>query len=391
MGTLHDNLASVCGDDIVTRLRGGDPSIKQIFSTQIVRSADWDWPRPDYVCIDEDLQCSYALEFKPPLQTKREYLTGLGQSLSYLQKHLYSGLIVPTVADDGFQIARFICDTLKAEEFSNVALSLYSYNPNDVYAGVTLLRGIENKRNPANVKAIHIDKTETFWCWWRDCSQYEVFDLLELGFLHNDEDGDIYTEKIYPEFYERLVTGKTKGWDGKPRNKTRTDESYRAEKQNYKIPLTQLELWNEGHLTNLGFKMLEIGKKYGAGSTSFMNALGYLILVNGKHLELIKYIEKYQKITDEIPDNAKQFLLYVEKFLTTQGCIGTRKPTAIKTDAKATYIRDEPKLWNKFDIMEMASKSSYFFKHQGYKFDWHKISDLLISGSQLLYGNDISI
>ena len=142
---------------------------------------------------------------------------------------------------------------------------------------------------------------------------------------------------------------------------------------------------NEGHLTDLGFKMLEIGKKYGSNSEAFMNALGYLILVNGKHLELIKHFEMFQrKASDPISDKSKEFLLDVEKYLTTKGCIGSRKPSAVKTDAKATYIRDEPKLWNKFDILQKATKSDYFFKNEGYKFDWHKISDILISGSQLL-------
>lgn len=384
MGTLHDNLATVCGDDILSRIRSGDPNIKQIFSSQIVRSADWDWPRPDYVCIDETLKSSYALEFKPPLQTKREYLTGLGQSLSYLQKHMYSGLIVPTVADDGYHIADFILQTLEASEFCNIAISLYSYNPSDVYAGVTLLKGIDKIRDTSVIKPISTDKTETFWCWWRDASQYEVYDLLELAFIYNEQEGDIYTEKIYPEFYERLVSKRTKGWDGKPRDKKRTKESYISEKQNYKIPLTQLELWNEGHLTNLGFRMLEIGKKYGPNSEAFMNSLGYLILVNGKHLELIKLFEKYQASTDDIPANAKRFAAYVGEYLTEQGCIGARKPSAVRTGAKE-YIRDEPKIWNKFGILKMATKRSYFFKEKGYKFNWHKISDLLISGSQLLY------
>lgn len=384
MGTLHDNLASICGDDILSRIREGDPTIKQIFSCQMSRSADWEWPRPDYVCIDEILKCSYALEFKPPLQTKREYLTGLGQAVSYLQKHLYSGLIVPIVSDDGFHIANFILDTLKASEFANIALSLYSYDPRDVYAGVKLLRGIEHKRVSTSIKEIDLEKTETFWCWWRDCSQYELYDLLELAFIYNEQEGDIYTNKIYPEFYERLVTGRTKRWDGAPRTKKRSNNSYKAEKQNYKIPLTQLELWNEGHLTNLGFKMLEIGKKYGPNSEAFMNALGYLILVNGKHLELIKEFEKFQ-VDEQIPDSSKKFLIYVEKYLTAQGSIGTRKPTAITTNAKETYIRDEPKLWNKLDIMEKSTSKDYFFKNEGYKFNWHKISDLLISGSQLLY------
>lgn len=36
----------------------------------------------------------------------------------------------------------------------------------------------------------------------------------------------------------------------------------KSEKQNYKIPLVQLELWSrsEGRLTDLGFELLEIGK-----------------------------------------------------------------------------------------------------------------------------------
>lgn len=378
-------MASVCGDNILTRLRQGDSKIRQIFSTKIIRSADWDWPRPDYVCVDEDMKCSYALEFKPPHQSKREYMTGLGQSISYLQKHLYSGLIVPTVADDGFHIAEFIANSLKAEEFKRVGISLYSYNPRDVYQGVTLLRGISEKRDPKNVKSININKVETFWCWWRDCSQYELMNLLELGFTYNDQEGDIYTDKIYPEFYDKLVTQKTKQWNGRPRKKKKSDKSYTSEKQNYKIPLSQLELWNEGHLTDLGFKMLEIGKKYGPESEAFMNALGYLILVNGKHLELIKLIEEFQKKTKgSIPDTSKQFLLELEDFLSQKGCIGKRKPTAVKTNAKETYIRDEPKLWNKFNILNRATKTDYFFVREGYKFDWHKISDILISGGQLL-------
>ena len=64
-----------------------------------------------------------------------------------------------------------------------------------------------------------LSKKETFWCWWRDCSHYELYDLLELAFRYNEYEGNIYTEKIYPEFYERLVTEKTKGWDGNPRKK----------------------------------------------------------------------------------------------------------------------------------------------------------------------------
>ncbi len=131
MGELHDASATLYGDTILSKIRADDPAFRQVFSTSLVRTGDWDWPRPDYVCFDEELKASYALEFKPPFQSKREYLTGLGQSLAYLQKHTYSGLIVPYRADDGFRIAEFISDTLHSPEFSNVATSLYAYNYDD--------------------------------------------------------------------------------------------------------------------------------------------------------------------------------------------------------------------------------------------------------------------
>ncbi len=385
MGTIHDDLAVLCGDDILSKIRQGDPDFKQIFSDKMIRSADWDWPRPDYVCVDEELECSYAIEFKPPFQTKREYLTGLGQAISYLQKHLYSGLVVPRVSDDGFQISKFISDTLTADEFKDVAVSLYDYDPSDVYAGVNILRGIDHERVCESINAVTGDKAKTFWCWWRECSQYELLDLLELAFRYNDKEGDIYTTKIYPDFHERLVDKKTYKWDGKPRNKKDSAKSAKSEKQNYKIPLTQLELWNEGHLTDLGFKMLQIGKKYGANSTAFMDAFGYLLLVNGRHLELIKRFERYQKEIDSIADTSPKFLLQIEDMLTADGCIGARKPGEVTTGKKQTYIRDEGKLWNKFGIVEnVGNTTHYYFKGEGYRFDWHKISDILISGSQLL-------
>ena len=63
MGELHDASATLYGDTILTKIRNADPDFKQIFSTSIVRTGDWDWPRPDYVCYDEELKVTYALEF----------------------------------------------------------------------------------------------------------------------------------------------------------------------------------------------------------------------------------------------------------------------------------------------------------------------------------------
>lgn len=378
MGELHDASATFYGDIILSKIRNADPKYKQVFSTSLVRTGDWDWPRPDYVCVDETNYATYALEFKPPFQTKREYLTGLGQSLSYLQKHTYSGLIIPIIADDGFRIADFICDTLKAPEFSKIGTSLYAYD--DSKKEINIIRQIQVKREKGIIKKKAQDEKNTFWCWWRDISHFELYDLLNLSFKYSDFPGDIYTNYIYPEFYSMMVNKKTRQWNGSPRNKSGSDASMKSEKQNYKIPLVQLGLWSrsEGRLTDLGFSLLEIGKKYGPDSKKFKDKLAYLILVNGQHLDLINLIDKYQK-TNLIPYTSKEYAQNLELFLTENGSIGKRKPTAVKTGAKNSYVRDEMKLWNKFGLLS-SNNSGYFFPNEGYKFNLERITEVLVEG-----------
>ena len=377
MGEYHDHVASLCGDNILTKIRSGDSDFKQIFSLNVVRTGSWDWPRPDYVCYDEDLHATYALEFKPPAQSKREYLCGLGQSLSYLQQHTYSGLIVPREADDGFKIGDFICKTLSAPEFKDVGTSLYAYDPADY--SLSLLRPIKTKRSFASAVVSTADSTKTFWCWWRDMSQYELFLLLRLSFIKNEEKGDIYSDYIYPEFYKKMVSKKTLQWDGSHRNKKCSPSSMKSEKQNYNIPLVQLGLWTrgEGRLTDVGYALMGIGSKFGPNSPQFIDALSYLVLVTGRHLELIHIVKRFQE-SNPPSSSSRDFSLALEKHLTMSGCIGKRKPTAVTTGAKVSYMRDEMKLWNKLGFL-VSTGGAYYIKGRGYNFDWERITKVLSS------------
>lgn len=383
MGALHDAMATKCGDQIINNIRNGNNQYQQVFSTSLSRVSDWTWPRPDYVCFDAANLCTYAIEFKPTNQTKREYLCGLGQSLSYLQKHMYAGLIVPTVADDGFAISSFINETLQSPEFNSIALSLFEYDPQTL--AVKLLRPITQKRNATGL-VVSSPTTNTFWCWWRDISQYELYELLELSFKYSDRSGDIYTNNVFPDFWNDLKNGNTLTWEGQKRKPALTSNQAQL-KQNYKIPLNQLDLWNPstGKLTELGLKLLKIGKLYGPDSKDFISALTYLVLIDGKHLELIKKVEDYQK-SSVIPNKSDTFLLKLENSLQNAGCIGPRKPAARRGNktAKPSYIRDEPKLWNKLGLMELKGKKQYFFPNEGYKFNWHIISDALVEGQRIL-------
>lgn len=382
LGKLHDELADIIGEYVLTNIRNDNEEFKQIFSNNMSRVGDWDWPRPDYVLKDYDCGATYANEFKPPKQSKREYLTGLGQAMSYLQKHTYAGLMVPKRADDNFPISRFILDVLSSEEFKELPISLIEYDESIIESNpgksIKLLKPIAKIRE--NVPTTTATANSTFWCFWRDASYYEVFELLKLSDKYNDENGDIYTNYIYEEFYEALVTGCTKQWNGEPRRKKRSDASKKSEKQNYKIPLFHLDLWNQadGKLTKKGFRLLMVGKLYGVDSKLFKDYLTYLILVDGKHLQLIHEIRKYQKEYEGlIPLSSKTFLLNVDNYLESKGLIGDRKPTAVTTNAKATYLRDEPKVWNHLGLLEKKSETQYFFPAEGYKFKWDKITEIL--------------
>ncbi len=90
----HDVLAFAVATEAVTRLRAGRAPWNTLFSTNTYVTASRTWPVPDFVLVDNGNVKAIAAEFKPPQQSKREYLTGLGQALSYSRDFDY-GLLEP--------------------------------------------------------------------------------------------------------------------------------------------------------------------------------------------------------------------------------------------------------------------------------------------------------
>ena len=383
MGKTHDELASIVGGQLLDNIRLEKEEWKQVFSFDMHRVGDWDWPRPDYVLFDNKNEVTYANEFKPPKQSKREYLTGLGQTMAYLQKHDYAGLILPKYSDDGFEISKYILNLLDSYEFNHLPISLIEYDEDNIEtnpsSSVKILKSITVERGSKPINKWQSEVSRTFWCFWRDASHYEIYDLLKLADKYNDENGDIYTQYVYDEFYNMLVNKKTKQWDGSSREKKDSKRSKSSEKQNYKIPLFHLGLWSqsEGRLTSKGYKLLTIGKIYGVNSKNFKDFLTYILLIDGKHLQLINEITEYQKECDKIPEKSKEFYLELDDYLQSKGFIGKRKPGAKTTDAKGSYLRDEPKLWNHLGLLYRRNKKDYFYPKEGFKFNWTKITELL--------------
>ena len=390
MGRLHDTYSDKIGLQILSGIRNGDKKYKQIFSKATTRIGWSGWPQPDFMCEDPNLSKSiYALEFKPPNQSKREYLTGLGQSLSYLSQHNYSGLIIPEKTQDNYPIAEFIQNLLSVGEFKDIPVSLFAYNKNtlsDSLVEVSTLVEIDKPRSSILSKKLKGYSQDIFWCWWRDNSVSEVYDLLYLSSKYSHKDGDIYSKYTWPTFWNMLTNGKTQNWEGAARKISRANET--SHKQNYKVPLNQLGLHNpaDGSITGLGRKFLSIGEMFGKNSFELRTYLAQLVLINGKHLELIDLLEKYQNQIDTI-SNSTDFIVNFEQYLVNEGILrpqSKRKPNLLKTGAKPSYIRDEFKLWNKLGILH--KKSNRIFRDKsGYVFNVNKISKILMFDADSLF------
>jgi len=379
MGANHDLLAEKAGRAVISKIVNRVDNWGQIFSDNINKAGDFSWPRPDYVCFDYDLEQSLAFEFKPPNHQKREYLTGLGQTLSYLEKHHYSGIILPKVVE-GYNIAQHLANVLSLDVFSRHYISVIGYDErtleSDPLNSIQLFKSIEHERTGEIITG---EINQTYWCWWRDISHYEVFTLLNLLDKHSHQTGDIYTNYAWPEFWALMIAGNTRTWEGIGRVKTNNKTNYKSEKQNYKIPLFQLGLIepSEGRLTAEGYKLISLAKIYGLDSSLYIDYLTKLVLIEGKHLILIQDLEDYKtRASAASLGNSTQFRKDFETYLDENNSIGSRKEGRTTTGNKESYIRDELKLWNKLGLLK-GTGNRYFINGRGIEFNWARITEIL--------------
>jgi hypothetical protein len=379
MGANHDLLADKAGRAIIHKIVNRVDNWGQIFSDNLSKAGDFSWPRPDYVCYDYDLSQSLAFEFKPPNHPKREYLTGLGQTLSYLEKHHYSGIILPTIVE-GYHIAQHLTNVLSLDIFSRNYISIIGYDErtleSDPLNSIKLFKTIDHERTGEIISG---EISESYWCWWRELSHFEVFQLLCSLDRYSVNSGDIYSTYAWPEFWGLMIAGKTLTWEGIGRVKTDSESNRKSEKQNYKIPLCQLGLIepSEGRLTAVGYKLISIGKIYGIESSIFIDYLTKLVLIEGKHLTLIQDLEEYKNTASENSlSNSTQFRKDFETYLDENNSIGSRKEGRRTTGNKESYIRDELKLWNKLGLLK-NNGARYFTQGRGIEFNWSRITDIL--------------
>lgn len=375
---MKDELEEVV-ERIVKEIENQDENWKGIISPSITRIGDWEEPRPDYVFLDHEDEKTLAIVCAEPNRGKDYYLEYAAKSVKLVNRHDYCLLVIPKYSSED-EVGTVIESELYSQKLANLPIGLVEYEECNgiIQSSMTRRLCAYIQRSIPRTKG----QMKSYWCWWRDTSQYEVFQLLELSNKYDSYEGDIYSRYVYQEFYELMISGLTKQWNGKPRIKKYSEATFKAEKQNNKIPMVQLGLWTatEGRITNKGKKFLAIGKTYGVDSGEFFMALSKLILIDGKHLDLIKQVVDFQKKNaDVIPEGSEEYFALLDEYLTQCNSMGTRKPSAVTTGAKKNYLRDEPKLWNKLGFVVEQGRGRYVKPFIGIDFDWDRINKVLLS------------
>lgn len=374
MSFEHNQMAHAASRALLESLRGGAADwapTDRLTATSTYWQGVVDWPRPDQAFQDSTTGASLAVEFKPPGHSKAEYVRGLGQSVTYLEKFEMASLVMPQLATDGFPIADFVAELLRSTFSVALPIGLLDYSTDpEVLRTVVPVRRRTDEPPP-----IPRGSRKVFWAYWRDLSQFDLFALLH----RMDQRSSPFSTAFHWFWKQRRAKGRALTWEGKARKANPVGSRFeKSEKINTELSLRHSGLIDSsGRLTEEALDLLRLGKVYGPASAAFRFQLGHVVLTMGRHLELIFWVADAQAtMSDQAKRSSQEFLSNLDSALEEAGIIGTDRP-----GAKPTFLRDEPKRWNKLGLLSRSTGDRYFFPGEGFRFDWRTITAMANSGS----------
>ncbi|MHA1221735.1 MAG: hypothetical protein ACTSP3_00475 [Candidatus Heimdallarchaeaceae archaeon] len=266
MGQVHDLIADSIAEHLIAN---------KTFGNRYLATSVPIFPKPDFVLLSRSKlpEFDIAFEVKPPHAEKREYLTGLGQTIAYLQYYPASYLIIPNEEIDGYFLPEFLSESINnlgAQSLGLISYDIQEYEPR-----------IVKEAEPQKTVQKEVSKKHSRpWLFWMDTSIEEVGKILRLVAQFPEENLETKKSRIWKQVLRDRYSGSKK------------PDSYLL---NYSLFFSSLELWDgNGNLTVIGNRLKEISTKYGENSIEFKNALHYLILTTGGYLRLLKFIQKTQ-------------------------------------------------------------------------------------------------
>jgi hypothetical protein len=376
----HDVLAYAVAQQIVQDVRAGDPAWSAVFSPNVHTAGTRGWPFPDFVIQDTASGEAGAAEFKPPDQTKREYLTGLGQAVAYTRDFHYGILVVPDVADDDFRIGAYLGEVLAQSVAVSLPLGLVEYDARTLSSARAqlLVRRALTSRTGGFARRPPVEGS--FYAKWRDAAPGELGRFLELLYEEGRTQRSIRNvrDRAFDRLWAEITTGQTRHWGGETRRVTNNARNKEAWGKNYRNFVTHIGWCGpDGKLTDGGLEALRVVHLYGSDSRVFLDFLARSVLGEGKHLVLINAINELQDQMGR-PMGEAHWLNDVETGLEDQGLL-KRNPGrhgAAVQDVARGFLKAEKTLWRNLDLITPRG-ARVFHPDRGFIFDWSRITSLI--------------
>jgi hypothetical protein len=382
--SVHDVLAFAVAEDLARQVRAGGHPWSALLGTSVQVTASRTWPLPDFVITDvpNHASPSLAAEFKPPDQSKREYLTGLGQATAYTRDFDYACIVMPDVADDNYAIGDHVSDILSQPVADSLPIALVTYDPgvlSPAHVVYTIRRDLTLRVTPPARRA---DVESSFWAKWRDMSPDEMARLLEYSYLE-DRPGAVGTirDRAFDRLWADMASGRTVHWGGQPRRLTNTPRLKTAWAKNYRNFLFHLGwTYPDGKLTQEGLTTFLLVRHYGPDSQPFRNHIARCLLLNGKHLVLINKVQDLQ-VAHRPPADEERWLYDLDRYLAAANLLVrnvARHRVAVRRVPRGS-LKAEKTLWRNLGLIQLYGphEGRAYHPGQGYAFAWQRITALI--------------
>jgi hypothetical protein len=267
-----------------------------------------DFPRPDFVYVPyeigkidireieryigqttltgEPLPLPTSFEVKTPYVYKHEYITGVGQAISYNSIFPLSYLVVPDYNMEGFEVSDFLKTII---EVNNLSIGLFSYNSENP-AEIDLVKQASIIRIKAGRIRESVKDIKRSYSYWRETKPEEVFEALRISreTERTTKEANIL-DRVLQKLWEEVLSIRFA--------KAERPSSFLL---NYRLFLIQNALLDaNGHLTAIGRHTLSLGERFGKESETFREIITYVLLKYGGHYTLLSKIYEEQKEMNE--------------------------------------------------------------------------------------------
>lgn len=369
------------------------------------------FPSPDAAFYDQHRKFLVSFEFKPPTETKRGVLTGVGQSIAYLRDSNVSYLIAPQSLED-FNMGEFLKDLYVTQIYGKLPAGLIIYENNNP-VNVSLVSNIcpDIQLREGSAFSSRNITTSRFWAKYQDLPVALFHLLLHCYFLKKSHtiEGDAFkycwthhmiSPSVLTDFRPRKILDCSGNVIRTPQDtkdlmflekklkKTQSlsadervrvirheidteftgDNSFQAYKKNFVTFLKHLRVIDsEGEITENGFRLYQIGLVNGPQSKVFQDYFTKEILITGHHLELLLDLEKQLR---ENPNKTfNEILSGMEGMYEEKGFIKRNPNRKAQGISKVVFLKYECILWRSLGIIKKLSNKRYYI-------DWKVITEI---------------